>query len=327
MIPTLSIIIVNWNTRDLLANCLASISQTAGDLTSEIIVVDNGSTDDSVDMVSRQFPQVRVLRNDSNVGFAGANNQGMALARGRYLLLLNSDAVLQDDNLQQAIRFMDERRDVGVCGAKLLNLDGTFQGSYSDFPTLISEFLMATGLGSKLVSPYYPSPKPRPREEPHEVDWIGGAFMLLRRKVFEQVGGMDEQYWMYSEETDWCYRIKQAGWKIYYLPRVAILHVGGGSTRKRRAEMEAQLYKSKVRFFIKNYNFAFGRQLRSLFWLIFLARELLSRVMLVILPPTQKDHWRYELHTARLVRKACAQALVEARYARAASHPNLYRQS
>jgi hypothetical protein len=303
--PDVSIIIVNWNTRDLLVGCLDSIARTASDLDTETIVVDNASTDGSRDMVRRQFPPVRLLANDHNRGFAAANNQGMALGRGRYLLLLNSDAFLTPDSLQTAVRFMEEHPDVGVCGVKLLNLDGTFQGSYADFPTLKSEFLIATGLGGRLVSPYYPAPRPWPGEKAHEVDWIGGAFMLLRCEVFEQVGGMDEIYWMYSEETDWCYRVKQAGWKIYYLPQVAIAHVRGASTCQRRSEMEAQLYRSKVRFFTKNYGPVSGKKLRILFWLVFLLRELASRFMLLIPPSARGDHWRYELRTARLVRDVC----------------------
>ncbi|MCP4362061.1 MAG: glycosyltransferase, partial [Chloroflexi bacterium] len=187
IIPDVSIIIVNWNTRDLLVNCLNSIEQTAGDLKVETIVVDNVSTDGSPDMVRRQFPHVQLLENDSNVGFAGANNQGMALGQGRYLLLLNSDAFLKPDSLQTAVRFMDGHPEVGVCGAKLLNPDGTFQGSYADFPTLKSEFLMATGLGKRLINPYYPAPRPWLGEEAREVDWIGGAFMLLRHEVFDKV--------------------------------------------------------------------------------------------------------------------------------------------
>jgi N-acetylglucosaminyl-diphospho-decaprenol L-rhamnosyltransferase len=311
--PDVSIIVVSWNTRRLLAECLGSVGRPAGDLEIEIIVVDNGSTDGSPDIVRRQFPHVRLVENERNVGFAAANNQGMALGRGRYLLLLNSDAFVTIDSLQTAVDFVEERPDVGVCGGKLLNPDGTFQGSYADFPTLKSEFLLATGLGVRLASPYYPAPRPWPGEEAHEVDWIGGAFMLLRRKVFEQVGGMDEMYWMYSEETDWCYRIKQAGWRIYYLPQVAITHVRGGSTRRRGSEMVAQLYKSKVRFFAKNYGSASARRLRALFWLIFLVREMVSRFMLLSLPPARSGRWRYELRTARLVRDACAHPLSTAR--------------
>jgi GT2 family glycosyltransferase len=300
----LSVIVVSWNTKDLLRQCLQSVYDTAGDLAFEVLVVDNGSTDGSPGMVKRHFPRVRLLENGCNAGFAGANNQGMALGRGRYLLLLNSDAALADGGVQKVVRFMDERPDVGVSGVKLLNLDGTFQASYADFPTLTSEFLVATGLGSRWVSLYYPSPRPQPGEGAREVDWIAGAFMLLRREVFEQVGGMDEAYWMYSEETDWCYRIRQAGWKIYYLPEVAVVHVGGASTRQRRLGMMAQLNRSKVRFFAKNYGPVHAAQLRVLLWLIALGREVVSRLMLLALPPAQRDRWRDELLIARIIRDA-----------------------
>jgi len=296
-----SIIIVSWNTRDLLANCLTSIIQTAADLTFEIIVIDNGSTDGSVEMVQHQFPHIQLVENKANVGFAGANNQGLTLGQGRYLLLLNSDTILMTNSLIQSIHFMDTHLEVGLCGVKLLNPDTTFQASYANFPTLKSEFLNATGLGKRLISPYYPSPRPWPDEVAHKVDWVPGAFMLLRGQVFEQVGGMDPSYWMYSEETDWCYRLKQAGCQIYYLPQVTIIHLGGASTSQQKPKMINQLNQSKVRFFAKNYGFVYAEQLRFMLWVIFLIREQTSRF--ISLFSSQKDYWHNRASIARLIRK------------------------
>lgn len=302
----ISIIIVNWNTRDLLAECLESIVKHKGNLKVEVIVVDNASTDGSTRMVRNNYPMVRLIENSNNVGFAAANNIGLAEGRGRYLLLLNSDAFVGRGVLESVVNFLDEHSEAGICGVKLVNPDGTFQGSYAPFPTLRSELLLATGLGSRLINPTYPAPTPRPGERPREVDWIGGAFMLIRNEVYKEVGGMDEAYWMYSEETDWCYRIKLAGWKAYYLPQVTVTHLRGGSSRKRRAEMRAQLYRSKVRFFTIHYGYASGETLRWSLWFVFLLREILARVMLLLPSSEINQRWRERVTTAQMIRKACA---------------------
>jgi GT2 family glycosyltransferase len=204
---------------------------------------------------------------------------------------------------------MDEHPEAGLCGVKLVHPDGSFQASYADFPTLKSEFFIATGLGTRFISPYYPSPRPQPGTGACEIDWVAGAFMLVRREVLAQVGDMDEAYYMYSEETDWCYRIKRAGWKIYYLPDVAITHIGGASTRQRSAEMVAQLNKSKIRFFAKHYGRWRAAQLRLALWLIFAVREGSIYCLLVVQPSANRNRWRAELREARLIRKVCLQPL------------------
>lgn len=303
----LSIIIVNWNTRQITADCLRSIQETAGDLHYEVILVDNASSDGSPAMIREQFGWVKLIENQDNPGFAGANNQGMAVAEGRYLLLLNSDTVVKPGAFQSAMQFMDAHPEAGLCGIRLLNPDGGFQASYADFPSLAAEFLTATGLGKRFFSPYYPSPRPQSNEQAHEIDWVAGAFMLLRREVYARVGGMDTSYWMYSEETDWCYRIQQSGYKLFYLPDVAIIHIGGASTRQRKPEMMAQLTKSKVHFFAKNYGAARARQLQVLLWIVYVARELAGRVLMLL--PSFRDRGQREVHVARLIRAACAQAV------------------
>lgn len=306
--PYVSVIITSWNTRDLLVECLTSIAETVDDFGYEITVVDNGSTDGSAGILRRRFPQVHLLTNDSNVGFAAASNQGMRDSSGRYLLLLNSDVVLLPRSLQRAVQFMDDHPGIGVCGAKLLNPNETFQGSYSDFPSIKSEFLNATGLGRRLLNPYYPSHRPKPGEGPCEADWIAGSFMLVRREVYEGVGGMDESYWMYSEDTDWCYRIKQSGWKIYYLPHVPVVHVSGASAGHRAAEMMAQMYTSKVRFFAKHFGQREARRLRLVLKLIFMLRESATRSILWVLPLGRNQSWQDKLQAAKLIRAALSQS-------------------
>jgi hypothetical protein len=303
--PHLSIIIVNWNTRELTLNCLRSLYGAPDGLALEVILVDNASSDDTVEAVRREFPQVTLICNPRNIGFAGANNIGLERASGVYLLLLNSDTVVPPGMLAAAHAYMQAQPDVGLCGVKLLNPDRTFQASFADFPSLKGELLSATGLGARLVSPYYPSPRPVAGEAAREVDWVAGAFMLVRRATFAQVGGMDTGYFMYSEETDWCYRIKQAGWHVRYLPDVAIIHIGGASTRQRSAEMTAELNKSKIRFFEQHYGPARAARLRTGLATVYWGRETISRIMASMSPSEKKARWRSKQAVARAVRQAC----------------------
>lgn len=249
----LSIIIVNWNTCDLLAKCLDSIFQTVRASAYEIILVDNGSTDGSVDMVRARFPSVRLIENQQNVGFTQANNQALAASCGRCVLLLNSDTEAQPGALDAMVRFMDAHPAAGAAGAHLLNPDGSFQASHTEFPNLWREFLILSGLGRAFLCPSYPSHGPEVEKGPQPIDYTEGACLLVRREVVEQVGGLDEGFFMYAEEVDWCYRIKQAGWEVWYLPEVRIVHHGGGSSRKRKTRTEAELYRSRIRFFHKYY--------------------------------------------------------------------------
>lgn len=305
-VPQLSIIIVNWNTRDLTVDCLRSIYAAPDGLSLEVILIDNASSDDTVEAVRREFPQVNLICSPRNLGFAGANNIGLQQARGEALLLLNSDTMVPSGALGAACAYLHAHPEVGMCGVKLLNPDGTFQTSYARFPSLVSELLSATGMGVRLVSPYYPSPQPVDGEGAQEVDWVAGAFLLLRRSVYEQVGGMDTGFFMYSEETDWCYRIKQAGWSIRYLPDISVIHVGGASTRQRSAAMTAELNKSKIRFFEKHYGPARARRLRTGLLAVYWGRECVSRVMAAVAAGDRKARWQSKLAVAHAVRQVCS---------------------
>ena len=249
----LSVVIVNWNTRELLANCLQSLEETVRDLSVEMWVVDNGSVDGSVAMVQERFPHAHIIVNSENVGFVRANNQAIARCRGRYVLLLNSDTKVLTGALDEMVHFMDAHCGAGVAGTRLLNPDGTFQASHSPFPTLWREFLMLSGLGRRLVRPRYPSYGPGVEEGARQVDYLEGACLLARRKAIEQVGVLDERIFMYAEDVDWCYRFAQAGWEVWYLPQVTIVHYGGQSSRQWQGRMEAELYRSRVYFFRKHY--------------------------------------------------------------------------
>ncbi len=292
---TLSIIIVNWNTRDLLAACLESIERSllsgdgigAGPET-EIIVVDNGSTDGTVEMLRRDYPNVRLIENRENVGFARANNQGLAASRGRYLLLLNTDAFLRGPALARLVRFMDEHPEAGVVGPRLYFGDGTLQRSCYAFPTLATEFYGAVGLDrlfprSRLFGRYrlgYWDMR-----DVREVDVVMGACLMARREVFEQIGGLDERFFMYSEEVDWCYRARQAGWRIYYVPQAEATHLWGGTSRVLPVQTLVQLYHSRLLFFRKHYGPATAAAYKAVLALACLVRlAALPAALLAVVP-------------------------------------------
>src|SRR4030042_2440368 len=202
MIPDVSIIILSWNTRDLLARCLEALYDTLEGLTCDVVVVDNASTDDSVEMVQSKFPSVYLVTNFTNEGFARANNNTMPLSQGRYMLLLNSDAFVTSGAVRSLVSLADAQPHAGIVGARLLNLDGTFQASHTPFPTLWREFLILTGLGRLVKGYWYPSRGPEVEKGPQLADYVEGACMLVRRQAFEEVGGLDEGDFMYSEEVD-----------------------------------------------------------------------------------------------------------------------------
>jgi GT2 family glycosyltransferase len=269
-----SVIIVNWNTREILRNCLASIyAQTKG-ISFEVIVIDNASTDGSAEMVRAEFSEIILLQNDKNRGFAAANNQGVAIAQGRYVLLLNSDTIILDDAISRSIRFADLQPRAAVVGCRVLNSDETLQPTCFMFPSLLNMLLSSTYL-------YKLFPRSRffgrermtwwDRNDVREVDVVTGCFMLVRQEAIEHVGMMDERFFMYGEETDWCYRFKQAGWKVMFTPAGQIMHLGGQSSKKIKPEMAMQLRASILLFFKKHssrISYRFACLLAAVFFLI-----------------------------------------------------------
>ena len=250
-----SVIIINWNTKEILRDCLTSVYEQAGDVDYEVIVVDNASTDGSVEMVKSDFERVVLIDNAENRGFATANNQGIAVAKGRYVLLLNSDTVVLDGAIAKTVDFADAHRRAGVTGCRVLNSDGTLQPTCFMFPSVLNMFLSSTYL-------YKLFPKSRffgrermtwwDRSDVREVDVVTGCFMLVRREAIDQVGAMDERFFMYAEETDWCYRFKKSGWQVMFTPAGQIVHLGGQSTAKRPVAMIVQLRLSILTFIKKH---------------------------------------------------------------------------
>ena len=247
----LSTIIVNWNTRELLAACLEStFAAMHDDLESEIIVVDNGSTDGSAEMIGEHFPRVHLIRNQENVGFANANNQAIRQSCGRYVLLLNSDTEVYPGALSTLVQFMNEHSRAGGCGSRLLNADGSLQASCHPMPTPAREFWRLLFLDRLWPKATYVQERWE-SETPRRVQVIKGACFLLRRSALEQVGMLDEQYYMYSEEVDLCYRLAHAGWELWWVPQAVVKHYGEASSKQRRETMYIQLYRSKVQFYRK----------------------------------------------------------------------------
>jgi GT2 family glycosyltransferase len=232
--PDASVIIVSFNTRDVLRECLQALYRNAGSVSYETLVIDNASHDGSPEMVEAEFPWVRLIRCDKNLGFGNANNRGFEVASGRYIVLLNSDAFLQPDALERSVHHMDKNPSVGLAGGRLLDRDGSLQPSSRMFPSYINELLVVSGLSTKYsksrffgrVDQTFADPL-----EPAETDWVPGAFSIIRRNVLQQIGYFDERFFLYYEEVDLCRRLKASGFNVWYWPDIAVVHLGGESSK------------------------------------------------------------------------------------------------
>ncbi len=231
----LSIVIVSYNTRDILRDCLASLAEGCAGAIAETLVVDNASPDGSADMVAAEFPDVILIRNPENRGFAAANNIGLARVTGRYPVLLNPDTIVRPGALAELVCFMDDHPLAGYCGPRLLNADGSHQLSARRFPTLLSAGMNMLGWDQR-------RPHSRHASDLHaahgdrtlmRVGWLTGACLLVRAQAVAQVGQLDEGYFMYFEETDWCKRMHDAGWEGWYVPTAEVVHLGGQSVGPR----------------------------------------------------------------------------------------------
>ncbi len=263
-VPLLSVVIVSWNVRDDLRECLQSLLGT-GDLGSgtgkqlseiEVIVVDNASIDGTAETVRREFPQVKLIVNDENFGYTKANNIGIRQSRGKYILLLNPDTVVKPNALQALIECAEAHPDAGIIGAKLLNPDGSIQRSARSFPDIGAGLFRNTFLGrlfpnNPFVRRYLLTDFSY--DEVHEVDWVSGAAMLVRRELFERIGLLDERFWAYCEDVDLCWRAWQAGFKVLFCPNAVIVHKIGRSSDQRLVASLIQHHKSMWLFYLKNY--------------------------------------------------------------------------
>lgn len=266
-----SIIIVNYNTKDLLKQCLESIRENVKDIEYEVIVTDNNSSDDSVEMLKREFQDVILIESSINGGFAYANNLAIKKSKGRYVFLLNSDTIIVGSVVQDMVKYMDENEWIGILGPELLNGDMTHQTSIAAFPSLFREFAhifefkkllknklfkkimvkFGDKLGSKNIEQYMKNFQNI--TQPERVQVVVGAAMLIRRKVIDEVGLLDERYFMYYEEIDYCLQAHKAGWPSVYWPHGQIIHLIGQSSKKVSAFTFYERYKSSIYYFRKNH--------------------------------------------------------------------------
>jgi hypothetical protein len=288
------VIIVNWNTKDLLCQCIDSLTQTLKKIDTEVFVVDNGSTDGSVAAVREKISGVRLIENLVNLGFAKANNQAISLSSREYLLLLNPDTQVKDEAIERMLFFMDAHPEAGVVGAQLLNVDGSKQNSIANFPSLATELL-----NKSLLRWLFPDKFPGKETDypgPVEVDSVIGACMMARRKALEQVGLLDEEYFLFLEETDWCYRMKKAGWKIYHIPQAEVLHFQGKSAEAEKGKARIEYYRSRYHYFRKNRG-SFQSSVLFIGLIIKLSVELVFATIACVFTLFMVKKWRTKLST------------------------------
>jgi GT2 family glycosyltransferase len=233
-----SVVVVSYNTRDILRQCLTRLTAELATVNGEAIVVDNASTDNSADMVASEFPQVRLVRSEVNLGFAAGNNRGFAFARGRYLVLLNPDAFLGGGALARALSHMERSPHVGLAGGRLQDPAGRLQPSGRLFPSLLNEALVTSGLAARFPRSRLFGRFDRTWAEPAEaaqVDWVPGAFTIIRGRALGETGGFDERFFLYYEEVDLCRRMTQAGYEVWYWPDIVVTHIGGASSKTVKA--------------------------------------------------------------------------------------------
>jgi len=296
MAPDLVIVIVNWNVGDLVCSSLRSIygcpsarvfegELFLGDLATEIVVVDNASQDDSVARIRAAYPQVALVESPSNVGFAAGNNLALREHQGRYLLLLNPDTEVVGDAILTMVRYLSDHPEVAVAGPQLRYGDGSYQPSRRRFPTLWGAMWESTLLGqwfprNPWLRRYHMDDTPD--DAAQRVDWVNGACMLLRGEIFDQVGPLDEAFFMYSEELDWCRRIKRAGWEIAYLPDAVVVHHEARSSDQVSALKHIRFNVSKIHYFAKHHGSVAAKGLRAYLLCDYAMRWLIEALKLLL---------------------------------------------
>lgn len=275
----ISFVIVNWNTKDLLRGCLDSIAKTVGSLSHEIIVVDNASSDGSADMLAREYPSVRVIANSKNSGFGAANNQAFVVMKGKYALLINTDAVLTEGAAEKLWRFAEAHPRAAIVCGQLLNADGSKQNSIAAFPTLLS-LCLNTSLLEYLFPGRYPSKRYEHRE-PLAIESAIGACMMVRGQALTEVSYFDERYFFFFEETDLAFAMKQAGWSVYQVPDAHIYHFQGQSIGH-NTQSRIEFYRSRYQFLRKWHGTAYYHTAVAVIFLRLIANILLNAAGVVL---------------------------------------------
>lgn len=257
----LSVILVNYNTLELSITCLQFLYASAGSLNLQVIYIDNASNTDAITPLKSLYPDITYIQNKQNVGFGRANNQALPLLTGEYVLLLNTDAFVEQTSLESTIRYMEENPHVGIAGAKLKGRDGELQPSARNFPTVWNIFLQRTGLDRcfksvKLIDdPYWN------HELASACDWVPGCYFMIRRQVIDQLGLFDPRFFLYYEEVDHCFSAKKAGWEVHYFPGTTVIHIGGesaksvGEINNAGRQLDFLQIESELLFIRKNYGF------------------------------------------------------------------------
>lgn len=294
----MSIVLVCWNNKAYLDPCLKSLYEGGLKSSFDVIVVDNGSTDGSQQMLSEKYPQVKLIQNADNVGLGKASNQGIEATSGRHVLLLNNDTLVNGPALDVLVEYLDAHPEAGAAAGKLLNPDGSFQSGFAPFSTLLEEFLIATHIGELLWAGY---PSHGDSNEIKATGWMSSACLLVRRAALDKIGLLDEGYFIYGDEADLQYRLNKAGWKVYFLPNSSIIHFGGRSMdRWKRRKM---VYRGKMMFYKKNYGIVSTLLLRALFFVMSLLKLLVWCVGYFV--PSRNDQAKKELRSNLDVMALC----------------------
>jgi len=275
LLPEVSVVIVSWNTREMLLDALKSFLPVSADVSAEVIVVDNASADGSAEAVEKEFPEIRVIRNPRNLGFAGGVNVGLRAARHPLVLLLNTDTLVVGDAIGDLLRYAAHHPEAGIVGPRVLNRDGSLQDSCFRFPSLRHLALSSTYLyklfpGSRFFD--HERMGGADLSRPQAVDAVSGCSFLVRKEVVDALGGLDEGYFMYAEETDFCFRAWRLGFEVHYAPVGEIIHFGGGSSRLASRRMFLEYRRSLLRFFRKNRGVASAQVARLLLTLFLVLR-------------------------------------------------------
>lgn len=276
-IPDLSVVIVSWNAKEFVNECLKSLIGQYSYGSVEVIVVDNASSDGTPELVREQFPEVKLLRNPQNLGFAKANNMGVSVSRGKYICLVNSDVTMRDGCLRKMFQYMEQNPSIGMLGPAMLGADGRVRRSCMRIPTLWNSLCYALGLdlvlkGFQTFSGFLM--RDFQHDEIRDVEVLNGWFWMVRRQALAEVGGLDERFFMYSEDIDWCKRFHSAGWRVVFYPDAQAVHYGGASSASLPLHFHLELQHARLQYWEKHH----GRTSRRLYVFILLLEQLVRLV-------------------------------------------------